>query len=842
MEDTNSDHSFSRRLQVMGGRESSVPAVKIDSSTRSTRSQTPIAMDSSNRSTRSQGQRPTLQRLPENSTASFRIGAGMVAGINTASDRKRVEEERMESRGVVLLPWNKKYKAWWGLTVFGAIVTMFFETYQIAFSPPGPYSVSDNSSIIEYLLISIFVVDIIVNFHLAYFDEQDAIIYDRKSIARHYLAFMFWVDFVGVFPFYVVALACSGQLGNGDSKLAEYLALLRLLRMVRLYRVWQLFVSLQYNTHISLMWLTIIRNFSAALVWSHFSACVIYFIAKQFDFDPDQTWIGGQVNDLNLFERYVTSLYWSLVTFCTVGYGDYSPVNWAEQIWGMIFMLINIIIYSWMIGSITLLIVKHDEKTGEYRDSLKVLAEYSALHSFDRALQKRLKTQLTLDNNNREIADEQVLQNFPSAVRCKVLRKLYMPSLVRTNLMKGVRQQFVDAFLITCKVEIFSPGEEILQRGSIASDLYLLVGGAVRLISTTSTGDSAGNYIRTSVVGDSEYGDHDGGGRRDLEEGEFINEIGFFTDSPQIDTVVTKSVCKTLTMSRSAYKMIAEDHPGSVGTILRNLLAKVEQMAEECSDENVNLPTRLEVLRAGSVFDGSKGKSIRGDSNQTLTSVQTEIALTAVKDLIKMHMNKQKDDHTTRFLFAASRGETSTTVLMCNQGFDPNSTDYDCRTALMVASMKGNTETVSKILEYEANPNLVDTHGSSALYEAATNGHEDTMHVLLTHGANLCMDEGKAASTLCQAVFDGDIVTLRRLLKAGIQVNASDYDKRTAAHIAASEGNVAAIKVLVEFGADLTLTDRWKNTVEDDAKRDRASHILEYLRTLQAPSSPIATE
>jgi ankyrin repeat protein len=129
-----------------------------------------------------------------------------------------------------------------------------------------------------------------------------------------------------------------------------------------------------------------------------------------------------------------------------------------------------------------------------------------------------------------------------------------------------------------------------------------------------------------------------------------------------------------------------------------------------------------------------------------------------------------------RFLFAASRGDTLTIALMCNQGFDPNGADYDNCTALMVAAMKGNTEAVMKILEYKANPNMVDVYGSSALYEAARNGHKEaTMNKLLDHNADLCMIESLAASTLCQAIFNGDILTLRHLLKAKIVVNSSDY-------------------------------------------------------------------
>jgi ankyrin repeat protein len=319
---------------------------------------------------------------------------------------------------------------------------------------------------------------------------------------------------------------------------------------------------------------------------------------------------------------------------------------------------------------------------------------------------------------------------------------------------------------------------------------------------------------------------------REIGSGEFVNEIAFLTGTPQYETVRTKTVCKTLTISRSSYKMLAADHPGSVGKVLQNLLCKVEEMAAEVgfgSTRNMNLQKSLAALNAGSEYYGNSMREVQN----TVASIQTEASLTAVQDLIKMHVNKQKDDHTTRFLFAASRNDTVTISLMCDQGFDPNNADYDKRTALMVSAMKGNTEAVSKILEFQANPNIVDMHGSSALYEAARNGHEETMELLLKHGAELCMDHGQAASRLCQAVFDGDIPMLRRLLKARISVNSSDYDKRTAAHIAIAEGNVAALKVLVEFGADLTLQDRWGNTVDHEAKRLNAGQLLEYLDLLR---------
>ena len=86
-------------------------------------------------------------------------------------------------------------------------------------------------------------------------------------------------------------------------------------------------------------------------------------------------------------------------------------------------------------------------------------------------------------------------------------------------------------------------------------------------------------------------------------------------------------------------------------------------------------------------------------------------SLTVVKDLVQMHMDRNRDDETTRLLFAASRNDTRTIHLMCEHGFDPNSHDYDHRTALMVSSMKGNFDVVKLLLQCGADPNILDTHG-----------------------------------------------------------------------------------------------------------------------------------
>jgi CRP-like cAMP-binding protein len=643
---------------------------------------------------------------------------GVIGEGTTFSDEKLFE--KADIRGV-FFPWTLSYRIWWAITALGAIATVFFAPFQIAFQKESGYF-NFFSDAIEVTLTSIFVFDILVNFNLVFY-KNERIIFERKEIVTTYLQRMFWIDLIGVFPFETVALWASGHLGEDDSTALEF-SMLRILGFVRLHRMKKLSDVLQYDARVSLLWFTLLRNFGAVLACTHIEACSMYYLARLHDFGED-TWLGPKVADMTGFDRYVASLYFSITTFATVGYGDWSMSNSRERLMGSVFMLFNVVVAAWVIGSITLLIVKGDEKTGEYRDTLQTLQQYGEMNDFDEHFLKKLKSQLRLEFNNREISDEQVLKNFPSAVRRRILRKLYLKPLVQTDLMNGVRSQFVDAFLASCKVEIFSPGEEIVERGSIMSDLFFLVGGVAEITTPhhtqrrTTTSRAGAPIQRYDSFTDETFDADEHLRTQKLLAGCFIGDIGFFTESPQTYSVLCLTVCKTLTISQAAYKMLAQDHPGSVEKILKNLLAKVQSV-------QVALPRSLPHLRAGSVFedihedkildflvseDIESGSFIsefeamkNGNPDPRKLSayaVSQEQELTAVADLVKMHMEKQLDDQTTRLLFAASRGDTSTISLMCEQGFSPDNADYDNRTALMVAAMKGNTDVVKLLLRYK---------------------------------------------------------------------------------------------------------------------------------------------
>lgn len=98
----------------------------------------------------------------------------------------------------------------------------------------------------------------------------------------------------------------------------------------------------------------------------HFAACIFYFLA--LDRDPSSTWLSLVSDDAqsSVWKRYVTSMYWSIVTLSTVGYGDLHPVSTKEMVFDVFYMLFNLGLTAYLIGNMTNLVVHGTSRTRKY--------------------------------------------------------------------------------------------------------------------------------------------------------------------------------------------------------------------------------------------------------------------------------------------------------------------------------------------------------------------------------------------------------------------------------------------------------------------------------------------
>lgn len=75
-----------------------------------------------------------------------------------------------------------------------------------------------------------------------------------------------------------------------------------------------------------------------------------------------------------------------MVTFGTVGYGDFHAYNTAEMIFTIFYITVDIAIGAYIIGTITVVVTKHDEQAGQYRERSYNLTQYSELNHIPKVI------------------------------------------------------------------------------------------------------------------------------------------------------------------------------------------------------------------------------------------------------------------------------------------------------------------------------------------------------------------------------------------------------------------------------------------------------------------------
>ena len=68
----------------------------------------------------------------------------------------------------------------------------------------------------------------------------------------------------------------------------------------------------------------------------------------------------------SLWVRYVTSIYWSITTLTTTGYGDLHAENPREMLFSTCYMLFNLGLTAYIIGNMTNLVVQGSCRTRNF--------------------------------------------------------------------------------------------------------------------------------------------------------------------------------------------------------------------------------------------------------------------------------------------------------------------------------------------------------------------------------------------------------------------------------------------------------------------------------------------
>ncbi|CAM8980347.1 unnamed protein product [Rhodiola kirilowii] len=684
------------------------------------------------------------------------MSGGLIPPLGARSNR------RLRLRPFTISPFDSRYRAWDGFLVLLVFYTAWVCPFEFGFlqKPVKPLSILDN------IVNAFFAIDIALTFFVAYLDKTSyLLIDDHKKIALKYTRTWLAFDVIATIP---------SELAREilPSPLQTY-GYFNILRLWRLRRVSAMFARLEKDRSFNYFWVRCAKLICVTLFAVHFAACCFFLIADLYG-EPKRTWIGYPDNEndfhkRSVWENYVTSIYWSITTMTTTGYGDLHAVNTREMIFDTFYMLFNLGLTSYLIGNMTNLIVHGTSRTRRFRDSIQAATSFAQRNQLPVRLQDQMLAHLSLKyrTDSEGLQQQEILDSLPKAIQSSISNFLFYSVVDKVYLFRGISDDLLFQLVSEMKPEYFPPKEDVILQNEAPTDMYILVSGAVDLIIMQKNGIE-------QVVGE-------------LKTGDICGEVGVLCYRPQLFTVRTKRLSQLLRMNRTSFFNILQANIGDGTVIMKNLLEHLKEGRDPITE------------------------GILTDTEKMLARGKMDVPLS--------------------LCFAAARGDDLLLHQLLRRGLDANEQESGGRSALHMAASIGSEHCVALLIEYGANPNITDSEGGTPLWDAIIGNHDHVIKLLIDNGAKLT--SGDVGNYACIAAEQNNLNLLKEIIKYGGDVTLPNCCGTTALHAAVSEGNIEIVKFLIDKGADVDKPDIHGWTPRDLAEHQSHEEIIALFLTKQ---------
>ncbi|XP_020111469.1 potassium channel KOR2-like [Ananas comosus] len=582
-----------------------------------------------------------------------------------------------------------------------------------------------------------------------------------------YLKGSFALDLLGCFPWDAI------YKGTGRIELIRYFLWIRIYRA---RKIMDFFKKAEKDIRINYLCTRIAKLIMVELYCTHTAACVFYYLATTVP-PPHEgsTWIGSltlgdyryiNFRDMDFATRYITSLYFAIVTMATVGYGDIHAVNMREMIFIMIYISFDMILGAYLIGNMTALIVK-GSKTERFRDKMTDLIKYMNRNKLGKEIRSQIKNHLLLHYESSD-TKYSVVEDIPVAIRSKISQTLFMDIVQEVQLFKGCSDEFLNQIVMKLNEEFFLPGEVILEQGSAADQIYIVSHGILEEVASGKSG------CEESIA--------------ELKPYDVFGDVAVLCNTQQPYTVRVCELCKLLRIEKQSLTSIFQLYFNDSRKVLSNLLKgkgtalRIKHLESDITyliaKQEAELVLRVNnaayhgdlyalkgLINAGADpnkinYDGrtalhvatSKGHEEivkflvqRGANVNCIDKFGSSPLLEAVKaghDRIAAHLVKNRailnlEDNGSYLRKIATESNISTLRRLLEYGVDPNTKNYDLRTPLHIAAAEGLHLVAAVLLEFGADVLSKDRWGNTPLDEGRRCGSKPLLQILEQARANL---------------------------------------------------------------------------------------------------------
>lgn len=393
------------------------------------------------------------------------------------------------------------FKAVWDwiillLVIYTAIFTPYVAAFLLREETNRKARFTEPLEIVDLIVDIMFIVDIIINFRTTYVNENDEVVSHPGKIAIHYFKGWFIIDMIAAVPFDLLLVNTHNEESSQTTTLIGLLKTARLLRLVRVARKLD-----RYSEYGAAVLLLLMATF--ALI-AHWLACIWYAIGSAELPHKDITWLHQLSKHLNepyistngsiptggpsLKSRYVASLYFTLSTITSIGFGNVSATTDSEKIFTIVMMILGSLMYASVFGNVSAIIQRLYSGTARYHTEMSRLREFIRFHQIPNPLRQRLEEYFQHAwSYTNGIDMNTVLKGFPDCLQADICLHLNRNLLNSCSAFSGSTPGCLRALSMRFRTTHAPPGDTLVHKGDILTGLHFIARGSVEILNDDNT-------------------------------------------------------------------------------------------------------------------------------------------------------------------------------------------------------------------------------------------------------------------------------------------------------------------------------------------------------------------
>ncbi|KAF5836837.1 hypothetical protein DUNSADRAFT_5328 [Dunaliella salina] len=399
----------------------------------------------------------------------------------------------------VVPPYTPFAAVWSGfMTLVDLIYTAYWVPLGVAFCTEGFGNLAYKCTSADLLGGCIYTLNMLFGFQfgcIITYDYKKMEVRDGIRVALYYVKYgRFWLDVLAVIPFiYLLIIIGTPSLENDDRRFwIGILSLIRLVRLLRLVSVSKVVVmdamSGKYHD-ITTKYLSVMQLYTLLLAYLlsvliNLEACIMLLIA---------TLVGLENSFLTSVEwedftevpepyRWYTAIYWVITTSTTTGYGDFTPRNAAEQVFANIYMMIGMMMFGLMVGTIANALTRASAQAAtlhSFRKKLSQVTKWLEDHKIPERTQKQVQTYFTEVWVNREETslDSEIFSDLPSSLRAKVAQYVTTDLVLQMHVLRDQESGLQELIAQHLRPVDVTPGHDVCRQGEEGDRLWICAEG-----------------------------------------------------------------------------------------------------------------------------------------------------------------------------------------------------------------------------------------------------------------------------------------------------------------------------------------------------------------------------